>query len=952
MAIDAVHRLRRLALDVSVPDLETAQDLRARVDRLAQDLVPPVLARIIAAVAPADRTVVLDRLDLDLGVLAPERLEEDALAALERALTEALVPLLARHPAAGPSSPPGMASRQAADLELADIYLTDGVYPFWGDTDATPPSVLLATLATEQPLALGLLLRRRLGDRAALQRLVLHLAPPALRRLLDAMAPADAAVIAAWMADVGYLHQQTPLPPRPPADLGALLWLLTLEFLARDAGTQFNRRSYLRTLLSGLAEREGVEFRALLALMGQAVRRVSRHHPLGGSLTAVLAELLAEEGRRPADGKTPGLGGASISASTPPDWADRGPGGGDLAALARRAVAFLRGGGSPADGAALATLAHRHPAELARLLRDHQTDGAAPSLTCDLFAWLAPEELAHILMPDRGGDVARWVAGGGAQGQDAATALLAALVDGRPLPPVPTAEPLWSALDRLAALRDWLDGDDTPDTTPDGDTLAQVLADLPLNALLALFQAIDTATVVRRLRRVVAALPVRATRQLLLRLAPQVLAADTTLPGGGGRSPAGSPLDGGTLARIASLLNGQPAEGDTVPPPPPAAHPPTGLTVPTATVLAWLAGRDEGGDPAAADFAQTLTRLIEAGDADLDTVLAEGLSREEVRVRWAVHLPDRLLARLLSRLEPSLAGLLLQATQVLGVSWPQTCPAAARGATGGVGARRPWALLLRALAAAPAGHRSPRAIVDVMVRGLVEEDSTAAAQLLARARFLAAEGGRAGLAALLRPPPPSVPSRPVEARPSAGQARSTSGGEKASANMPLHIHNAGLVLFNPFLPQFMERLGVVTEGPDGRKRVSGVEPSTRAVHLLQYLVDGRLDRPEPDLVLNKLLCGLDPAAPVGPTLDATPDDLALCDGLLGAVIAHWPIIKNSSVAALRETFLQREGRLERETDRWALLVQRKTVDVLVDQVPWSYATLYHKWMGEPLHVTW
>jgi hypothetical protein len=142
------------------------------------------------------------------------------------------------------------------------------------------------------------------------------------------------------------------------------------------------------------------------------------------------------------------------------------------------------------------------------------------------------------------------------------------------------------------------------------------------------------------------------------------------------------------------------------------------------------------------------------------------------------------------------------------------------------------------------------------------------------------------------------------------------------------------------------------DGPDGKPRVSGVEAATRVVHLLQYLVDERLDTPEPELALNKLIAGLDLALPIAPSYEAAAEERELCDSLVAAVIANWPIIKNTSPAGLRETFVQREGKITRSGDTWQLRVQRKTVDVLVDQVPWSFAVILQRWMEHSIHVTW
>jgi len=161
-----------------------------------------------------------------------------------------------------------------------------------------------------------------------------------------------------------------------------------------------------------------------------------------------------------------------------------------------------------------------------------------------------------------------------------------------------------------------------------------------------------------------------------------------------------------------------------------------------------------------------------------------------------------------------------------------------------------------------------------------------------------------------------------------------------------------LVLFNPFLPRFFEQLGVLTGGSEAAPRITESEAASRAVHLLQYLVDERCDTPEPALALNKLLCGLPIATPVARNIPLDDADREICEAMIAAVIGNWPVIRDTSPAGLRETFVQREGRLRRSDDRWTLEVQRKTVDVLTDQIPWNRAIVFHRWMAEPLHVTW
>ena len=169
---------------------------------------------------------------------------------------------------------------------------------------------------------------------------------------------------------------------------------------------------------------------------------------------------------------------------------------------------------------------------------------------------------------------------------------------------------------------------------------------------------------------------------------------------------------------------------------------------------------------------------------------------------------------------------------------------------------------------------------------------------------------------------------------------------------PMSIGNAGLVLFAPYLPTFLKRIEAA--GPIERwvPDSAGITTRSRAMHLLQYLVDERTDASKPTLILNRLLVGIDENMPIEPSIHPTTAELDICHSLLNALIGNWSALSASSPAALRATFLQRTGRVQRTENRSALTVERKTVDVIVDQIPWSFSTIRHRWMANALHVTW
>ncbi len=76
------------------------------------------------------------------------------------------------------------------------------------------------------------------------------------------------------------------------------------------------------------------------------------------------------------------------------------------------------------------------------------------------------------------------------------------------------------------------------------------------------------------------------------------------------------------------------------------------------------------------------------------------------------------------------------------------------------------------------------------------------------------------------------------------------------------------------------------------------------------------------------------------------------EALLQSVIRYWPPLKNTSVDGLRHSFLQREGKLEQKQNGWLLTVEQKTIDILLDKLPWGFSTVTLPWMKEMISVDW
>ncbi len=161
------------------------------------------------------------------------------------------------------------------------------------------------------------------------------------------------------------------------------------------------------------------------------------------------------------------------------------------------------------------------------------------------------------------------------------------------------------------------------------------------------------------------------------------------------------------------------------------------------------------------------------------------------------------------------------------------------------------------------------------------------------------------------------------------------------------VHQAGVVLLASFFPRFFDACELLQDGYWRDKAAQ-----YRAVQLLKYLSAGLRKTPEHALTLEKLCCGVAIEEPI--PLDAGLETYQLDEAqtLLTAVIKHWKVIKNTSTDGLRETFLKRDGIITKRPDGWLLQVERKTLDVLLDNIPWGYSTVAPPWNDYLIHVEW
>lgn len=164
----------------------------------------------------------------------------------------------------------------------------------------------------------------------------------------------------------------------------------------------------------------------------------------------------------------------------------------------------------------------------------------------------------------------------------------------------------------------------------------------------------------------------------------------------------------------------------------------------------------------------------------------------------------------------------------------------------------------------------------------------------------------------------------------------------------IYITNAGLIILHPFLPALFDEC--MLTNADGL--FVDQMAAYKAVALLHYLQTGREAYEEQWMAFNKILCGLHIVDALPPAVTLQVKEKRECDILLKTVVHYWEALKGASVDTVRESFLSRNGKLSMKEGNWLLQVERQTVDVLIDRLPWGISTVKLPWVDHLIYTEW
>ena len=316
------HKITRIVFEIGLRGRERATTTQNRVSAFAGGALETVLIQSLSALAGENQLLAVDRIELNIGKVSYQHLEEDLAAGIARGLRAWAFRSLPPHrlqsiaPVDGPKQSDGARARGPHLLPGPDAPPSAGIIASRGGLNAAVASALKGPGDWRQLLAA---IRENHAFRG---RLASEVSPQLLKDMLRSLVPAYGTAMAEIASVLITLHDHAALVPADRQSFRRVLWECVLTEAARSQSGGFSMRAFTTGVLRLLAARHSMPVSALTTRIANQLQKVS------GSIAAsiTLANILHGNGRsgepglewQPApssDGSSDGSSGSALTQS-------------------------------------------------------------------------------------------------------------------------------------------------------------------------------------------------------------------------------------------------------------------------------------------------------------------------------------------------------------------------------------------------------------------------------------------------------------------------------------------------------------------------------------------------------------------------------------------------------------------------------------------------------------
>jgi hypothetical protein len=162
------------------------------------------------------------------------------------------------------------------------------------------------------------------------------------------------------------------------------------------------------------------------------------------------------------------------------------------------------------------------------------------------------------------------------------------------------------------------------------------------------------------------------------------------------------------------------------------------------------------------------------------------------------------------------------------------------------------------------------------------------------------------------------------------------------------IEGCGLVLLAPYLTYIFGSLNLLRNN-DFKDDAS----RAKAIAMMHYAIYGTENSVfDSQFYIPYLFCNLAIVTELSEPVSLTQEEITLVDQMLLEITHRCSRLKNASLDAIRENFIQRNGRLTIGSKAINIRVQKRVFDILLEDVFQQETVVTLPWLDKSLHIYW
>ena len=289
--------IQKNTVEIGTHSRENVHELQNRISQLFNYRLMGEMENYFEKVIPENLLLRLDKLELNLGSVNLQSLEDELTERFMDALQNEFSQRLQFLQETGNSSLSGFSVETVGEgkLQLLEYFLINGALPWFADT-ATDFNItgLLDYLYQNESSALQNLIRAAGRNENVRKRLSYHFSDKSLHQLISILEPAESGYIIQSHTEIISLQKKQQIVQSESSEFSKAVWLFILDYLLVEKSSEFNRKMFLKSNLSQIAARFNISYQQLLKLFYQSLeqeRPLSNFRPL----KSVIYDLYTDE---------------------------------------------------------------------------------------------------------------------------------------------------------------------------------------------------------------------------------------------------------------------------------------------------------------------------------------------------------------------------------------------------------------------------------------------------------------------------------------------------------------------------------------------------------------------------------------------------------------------------------------------------------------------------------